>query len=250
MKKLLYFLPLFLLMQACTPKATAPVTAAKNTTNAAMNAVAPALSNSLDSISYAYGLSISKNFREMEQTSGQKLFNEEKIRMGIQQGFNGKAQLTEAEMETLIRGHQTILMESKRRAEKVAGEKNKVAGEKYLEANKLKTGVFITDSGLQYIVQKAGSGASPTAQDKVEVHYEGRLINGEVFDSSYKRGKPTSFGVGQVIPGWTEGLQLMKPGAKYTFYIPSNLAYGERGAGAKIGPHSTLVFDVELLKIN
>ena len=249
MKKLLYFLPLFLLMQACTPKATAPVTAAKNTTKATMNAISPALSNSLDSISYAYGLSISKNFREMQQTSGQKLFNEEKIRLGIQEGFNSKAQLTEGEMETLIRGHQTILMESKRQGEKLAGQKNKLAGEKFLEANKKKTGVFVTESGLQYLIQKPGSGASPTATSKVEVHYEGRLINGDVFDSSYKRGKPTSFGVNQVIPGWTEGLQLMKPGSKFTFFIPSNLAYGERGAGAKIGPHSTLVFDVELISI-
>ena len=249
MKKLLYFLLVFVTIQACTPKATAPVTAAKNTTNSVLNTTNSTLANSLDSISYAYGLSIAKNFTDMQKSSGEKLFNDEKIRLGIQQGFNEKAQLTDSEMETLLRQHQTRLMESKRKADQMAGDRNKIAGQKFLEENKKKTGVYITESGLQYIIQKEGNGASPTAKDKVEVHYEGRLINGDVFDSSYKRGKPTSFGVNQVIPGWTEGLQLMKPGSKFTFFIPSNLAYGERGAGAKIGPHSTLIFDVELIQV-
>ena len=245
MKKLLYFIPALILMQACTPKATVPVATVKK----AMNTDSADLNTMLDSISYAYGLSIAKNFRGMEQTSGQALFNEEKIRMGIKAGFDGKAKLAEADVESLIRNHQTLVMESKRKAAAKAGEKNKMEGEKFLLENKKKTGVYITDSGLQYIIQKEGAGATPTASNKVRVHYEGRLINGDVFDSSYKRGEPTEFGVGQVIPGWTEGLQLMKPGSKFTFFIPSDLAYGERGAGAKITPHSTLIFDVELLEI-
>ena len=246
MKKLLYFIPILVLLLSCDPKVTKPVTtAAKTVTEGASSD----LKTMKDSISYAYGLSISKNFKGMEQTSGQSLFNEEKIRLGIKEGFGGKSTMTEAEVEGLIRNHQSLIMEAKRKEQAMVGEKNKVAGEKFLLENKKKTGVYVTESGLQYIIQREGQGATPTAQNKVSVHYEGRLINGDVFDSSYKRGKPTEFGVGQVIPGWTEGLQLMKPGSKFTFFIPSNLAYGERGAGAKIGPHSTLVFDVELMEI-
>ena len=249
MKKLLYFIPVLLWLQACTPKATAPVTTAANTAQKVMNSNSAELTNALHSVSYAYGLSISQNFRGMEQTSGQRLFNEEKIRAGIEAGFNGTSKMTEADVENLIRNHQSLVMEAKRKEAAKAGEKNKMEGEKFLMANKNKPGVKVTDSGLQYIVQIAGAGANPTASSKVKVHYEGRLINGDIFDSSYKRGNPTEFGVNQVIPGWTEGLQLMKPGSKYTFFIPSNLAYGERGAGAKITPHSTLIFDVELLEI-
>jgi len=249
MKKLLYFIPVLVLMLSCDPKVTTPVTTTTTTTKTEMSNSSSELKTMKDSISYAYGLSISQNFRGMEQTSGQSLFNEDKIRLGIKDGFGSKSTMTEAEVESLIRNHQTLIMEAKRKEQSKAGEKNKIAGENFLLENKKKTGVYVTETGLQYIIQKEGAGTSPTAQNKVKVHYEGRLINGDVFDSSYKRGKPTEFGVGQVIPGWTEGLQLMKPGSKYTFFIPSNLAYGERGAGAKIGPHSTLIFDVELIEI-
>ena len=125
------------------------------------------------------------------------------------------------------------------------------AGKKYLEENAAKEGVTTTASGLQYKVLKAGTGSvHPTRSDTVTVHYRGTLTNGKEFDSSYKRGEPTSFGVGQVIAGWTEALQLMRVGDTYELTIPSDLAYGKRGAGRDIGPNSTLIFKVELLKIN
>lgn len=122
-------------------------------------------------------------------------------------------------------------------------------GAKFLAENGKKEGVKTTASGLQYEVIKEGEGKNPTAADKVTVHYKGTLLNGEEFDSSYSRGQPVTFPLGNVIPGWTEGVQLMKPGAKYKFFIPSDLAYGERGAGVKIGPNQTLVFEVELLEV-
>ena len=122
-------------------------------------------------------------------------------------------------------------------------------GKVYLDANAKKEGVKVTKSGLQYEVLQEGTGKSPKATDTVRCHYEGRLLDGTVFDSSYKRGEPADFGLNQVIPGWTEGVQLMKEGAKFRFTIPYLLAYGEQGAGASIPPFSTLVFDVELIKV-
>ena len=126
---------------------------------------------------------------------------------------------------------------------------NKAASEAFLAENAKKDGITTTASGLQYQVITEGSGAAPKASDTVTVHYEGTTIDGKVFDSSYKRGAPASFPLNRVIPGWTEGLQLMKVGGKSRLFIPSNLAYGERQAGADIGPNSTLIFDVELIKI-
>jgi len=122
-------------------------------------------------------------------------------------------------------------------------------GEKFLAENKTKEGVITTASGLQYKVLTEGSGKSPTATDTVVCHYRGTLLDGTEFDSSYKRGEPAEFPLNHVIPGWTEGVQLMKEGAKYQFFIPSNLAYGSRGAGGVIGPDATLIFEVELIKI-
>ncbi|MFV0415007.1 MAG: FKBP-type peptidyl-prolyl cis-trans isomerase, partial [Chthoniobacterales bacterium] len=122
-------------------------------------------------------------------------------------------------------------------------------GKAFLEKNKKKEGVIVTSSDLQYEVLTEGKGKSPSATDTVEVHYKGTLLDGTEFDSSYKRGQSISFPLDGVIPGWTEGLQLMKEGAKYRFYIPSKLAYGSRGAGAVIGPDETLIFDVELIKV-
>lgn len=134
-----------------------------------------------------------------------------------------------------------------------AGKKSaaaKAEGIKFLEENGKRDGVTTTASGLQYEVLTEGTGASPVATDEVTVHYTGKLLDGKVFDSSVERGQPATFGLNQVIRGWTEGVQLMKEGAKYRFFIPSELAYGERGAGADIGPGATLIFDVELIKVN
>jgi FKBP-type peptidyl-prolyl cis-trans isomerase FklB len=130
-----------------------------------------------------------------------------------------------------------------------AGEENKKAGEAFLAQNKGKQGVVTLPSGLQYKILKAGNGKKPTENDTVECNYRGTLINGTEFDSSYRRGQPATFGVGQVIPGWREALQLMPVGSKWELYVPPDLAYGERGAGRDIGPNSTLVFEVELLGI-
>ena len=126
---------------------------------------------------------------------------------------------------------------------------NKKAGEAFLAENKTKDGVQTTESGLQYIVLKEGEGEAPTASSRVKVHYHGTLTDGTVFDSSVERGEPSEFGVGQVIKGWTEGLQLMKPGAKYKFFIPQELAYGAQQRGQHIKPFSALVFEVELLEV-
>ncbi|AXK71870.1 FKBP-type peptidyl-prolyl cis-trans isomerase [Lysobacter sp. TY2-98] len=138
-------------------------------------------------------------------------------------------------------------MEAKRSAQ--AGT-NKEAGEKFLAENRTKKGVFSTPSGLQYMVLRQGSGARPKPTDRVRVNYEGKLLDGTVFDSSYKNGQPVEFMLNQVIPGWTEGVSMMPVGAKYRFWIPSQLAYGEKGAGEQIGPNSALTFDVELLAIS
>ncbi len=128
-------------------------------------------------------------------------------------------------------------------------EENKAAGEAFLTENAKKPGIVTTASGLQYQVITEGTGASPSATDNVSVHYKGTTIDGKEFDSSYKRGAPAEFPLNRVIPGWTEGLQLMKEGGKSRLFIPSNLAYGERGAGRDIGPNAALIFDVELIKI-
>ena len=131
---------------------------------------------------------------------------------------------------------------------KAVGEANAKAGRDFLDANGKREEVKTTPSGLQYEVLKEGDGPMPAATDSVKVHYTGRLLDGTVFDSSVSRGEPATFPLNRVIPGWTEGLQLMKEGAKYTFFIPSDLAYGPQGAG-QIPPHSTLIFDVELIKV-
>jgi FKBP-type peptidyl-prolyl cis-trans isomerase len=128
-------------------------------------------------------------------------------------------------------------------------EENKAAGAAFLAENAKKANVVTTASGLQYEVLTAGTGASPSATDNVTVHYKGTTIDGAEFDSSYSRGEPATFPLNRVIAGWTEGVQLMKEGAKYRFYIPSELAYGAQGAGRAIGPNATLIFDVELIKV-
>ena len=161
----------------------------------------------------------------------------------------GKPELPPAEYSDLMRELQRNLSDAVKRHNAAVAAKCREAEEKFLAENAGKEGVVKTASGLQYQVLKDGSGRKPTRDDVVRVHYEGRLLNGKVFDSSIARGEPAEFPLGQVIPGWTEGVQLMPVGAKYRFFIPAALAYGERGAGDAVPPHSTLIFDVELLEI-
>lgn len=167
--------------------------------------------------------------------------NLDMVMKGMNDAKADKALFDDQQFNTIVQGFmQKKMME--------IADDNKATGAKFLEENSFKDGVLTTDSGLQYKIIEAGEGESPKATDKVTVNYRGTLINGEEFDSSYSRGEPTSFGLNQVIPGWTEGIQLMKPGAKYEFYIPGNLAYGERGGpGGEIGPNETLIFEVELI---
>lgn len=161
----------------------------------------------------------------------------------------GKTQLTEEEAQAVLKEVQTEVQKQQQEKMKEAADKNKSEGEAFLAANKGKEGVVTLPDGLQYKILTAGTGPKPAPTDSVVCNYRGTLINGTEFDSSYKRGQPATFGVGQVIKGWTEALQLMPVGSKWQLFIPSNLAYGPRGAGAEIGPDSTLIFEIELLSI-
>ena len=193
----------------------------------------------MNKISYALGLGIGHQLKSMNIED----FSIEDFAKSISDVMSGK--------ETAIssRDAQALLNEYFQKKEKEQAQNAIAEGKVYLEQNAKRDGVTQTKSGLQYEILTEGTGKSPKATDTVRCHYEGRLLDGTVFDSSYKRGEPADFGLNQVIPGWTEGVQLMKEGAKYRFHIPYLLAYGERGAGAQIPPYSTLVFDVELIKV-
>lgn len=200
----------------------------------------------LDRISYALGLSMGNNFR----ASGIDTINVQDFADGVAAVFYGNTpKMTYDEAKEVIRQYFTAMEEKQRAAAAEMGEVNRKAGEAFLAENGKRAEVHTTPSGLQYEVLEEGDGPVPTATDKVEVHYTGKLIDGTVFDSSVERGVPATFGVTQVIPGWVEALQLMKTGAKWRLFIPSDLAYGPQGAGGVIGPNATLLFDVELLKI-
>jgi FKBP-type peptidyl-prolyl cis-trans isomerase FklB len=162
---------------------------------------------------------------------------------------NGKMLMTDQEAKDMIIALQKELQTKQQEQAKHAGEKNKKEGDAFLAANKAKAGVVTLPSGLQYKVLSEGKGKAPNAADTVTVQYRGTLIDGTEFDSSYKRGQPATFPVGGVIKGWTEALQLMKEGSKWQLFIPSNLAYGENGAGGTIGPNAVLIFEVELVSI-
>ncbi|RHJ92937.1 FKBP-type peptidyl-prolyl cis-trans isomerase [Parabacteroides bouchesdurhonensis] len=193
----------------------------------------------MDKVSYALGLSIGNNF----QNSGIKDLQVEDFVQGL------KDVLSETKPVISYDEAKQVINEYFMKLQKEKLEINKKAGEEFLNINKHKAGVVELPSGLQYEVLKKGTGAKPTASDKVKCHYHGTLINGTVFDSSVQRNEPAVFGVSQVIPGWVEALQLMEVGSKWRLFIPSQLAYGEQGAGEIIEPNSALVFDVELLDI-
>ena len=201
----------------------------------------------MDKLSYALGLGIGQQLAQMGAGSD---LNVDDFAQSIKDVLAGnELKVSHREAQQLV---QQYFEEKEKKMNAERAEKGKAAkeeGEKYLAENGKKDGVITLPSGLQYQVLKEGNGKKPKATDKVKCHYEGFLIDGTVFDSSVQRGEPAVFGLQQVIAGWTEGLQLMQEGAKYRFFIPYRLAYGEGGAGAMIPPFATLIFDVELIEV-
>ncbi|MBI3869273.1 MAG: FKBP-type peptidyl-prolyl cis-trans isomerase [Verrucomicrobia bacterium] len=206
-------------------------------------AEAPAKSDK-KKVSYSFGLNYGNFFKQ----NGIELDIDE-FAKGISDQIAGKPAMTDQQAREIMNAFRTEMMAKKAQRDKEQGDKNEKEGAKFLEENAKKEGVKSTASGLQYKVLKEGSGAKPGLTDTVETHYKGTLIDGSTFDSSYDRGTPTSFSVGGVISGWTEALQMMTVGSKWQLFIPSKLAYRERGSPPKIGPNATLVFEIELLSI-
>lgn len=200
-----------------------------------------------DRLSYALGMSMGNNFKG----TGIEKINAAYFAAGVAAVYDGaKPLMTYDEAKKVINAFFASLQEKQQKEASRMAEVNAAAGADFLKKNAERPEVKTTASGLQYEVVVAGKGSHPKATDSVTVHYTGRLIDGTVFDSSIERGEPATFGVGQVIPGWVEALQMMVPGDKWRIYIPGNLAYGPQGAGGVIGPNSTLIFDVELISIN
>lgn len=198
-----------------------------------------------DTMSYAIGVQLGTRFQQ--DGLGLDQLNVELISQGMKDVYGDKAdiKLTSRQISDAMMTLQQIVAQGLVEQ----ADANKGKGDEFLDGNKSKEGVKVTESGLQYMVIKEGDGASPTATSTVKVNYEGKLLDGSTFDSSYERGEPAQFALNQVIKGWTEGLQLMKPGAHYRFFIPADLAYGERGMQGAIPPNSTLIFEVELLEV-
>ncbi len=237
--------------QAAAPAVGAPLaaaTAVESPAAATAPAAVPAqaaLETAAKKLGYAMGLQVGASLDELQGDLDLEAFI-----LGVRHACSGGARLMSDDEAMQTRA---LFFERARaqRAQqsKMEGELNQKEGEAFLEANKEKEGVIVTESGLQYKVVRQGDGPRPTLEDQVKVDYRGTLIDGTVFDSSYERGEPIVFKLGSLIPGWQEGIQLMPVGSKYQFFIPGNLAYGERGAGAPIGPNKTLIFEVELLDI-
>ena len=200
----------------------------------------------MEKLSYALGLGIGQQLSQMGATD----ISAEDFAQAIKDVLEGnELKVSHREAQSIVQDY-FQKQEQKLQAQRAeAGKAHKEAGEKYLAENAKKDGIITLPSGLQYQVLKEGNGKKPTAKDTVMCHYEGFLIDGTVFDSSVQRGEPATFPLQQVIAGWTEGLQLMQEGAKYRFFIPYRLAYGEGGAGSSIPPFATLIFDVELIKV-
>lgn len=226
-------------MTACldqTKKTDAPETKAAATLS---------LDTNISKVSYGIGLNIASNFKDQKIDIDKTAFQQ-----GLSDGFEGAdPKLDQQAIMEAMQTFQKEQMEKQLAEREAASTKNKADSDHFLEENAKKEGIKSTESGLQYEVVTEGTGAKPTADDTVTVQYRGTLTNGDEFDSSYSRGEPATFRVSNVIPGWTEALQMMPVGSKYKIYIPSNLAYGESGAGAKIGPNQALIFEVELLDI-
>ncbi len=197
-----------------------------------------------DSAGYAIGILVGNNNKQQVSNApgGSDISIDAMVQGFTQAALDQETSITAEEADQIVRSYFA-------QAGEVQGQENLEAGNAFLEENKNREGVTVTESGLQYEVLQEGDGPKPDSTDRVRVHYHGTLIDGTVFDSSVDRGEPAVFGVNQVIPGWTEALQLMPAGAKWKIYLPSEIAYGERGAGQDIGPNSTLIFEVELLEI-
>ena len=230
-------------------KAPAKAPAAKSAA-AKAPAKAPAaktmtLTTPKDKQSYAIGMNIGKGLHRDSVDVDPNI-----LAQGLKDALaGGKTLMTDDEAKAALTALQADVTKRQQEQMQVAGEANEKAGEAFLDANKTKEGVVTLPSGLQYKILTQGTGPKPAAADTVVCNYRGTLVDGTEFDSSYKRGQPATFGVGQVIPGWTEALQLMPVGSKWQLYIPSKLAYGPRGPSPVIGPNSTLIFEVELLSI-
>lgn len=210
--------------------------------NAATNAM---LKTERDRLSYTIGVDIGENLQAQSMDISPDI-----LARGIKDATGGKALLMSKDaMQKTLQSFQEKMVAQQKRQIKEQSDKNSQQGEAFLSKNKGKKDVVTLDSGLQYKVLEKGKGASPKKDDFVTVEYEGRLLNGQVFDSTYKRGKPINFQVSQVITGWQEALQKMKPGSTWELYIPSNLAYGDRGLGGPIGPNETLIFKVHLISV-
>lgn len=205
----------------------------------------PALKSDKEKLSYSIGMDIGGNMKR-----GAIDVDPDRLAKGLKDSYGGgKTDLTEDEARQAITTYQKARTAKLAEEKLKLGERNKAEGEKFLAENAKKEGVTTLPSGLQYKVIAPGTGKSPKSTDTVTTQYKGTLIDGTEFDSSYKTGQPATFPVSGVVPGWIEALQLMKEGAKWQLFVPSNLAYGERGAGRDIGPNATLIFEVELISI-
>ena len=233
--------------KAGTTGATAKTssTAKPHTATAATSQQALTLKTEKEKLSYAIGMNIGESMKKDSLDIDATVLSR-----AIKDALTGsKLAMTDAEAKAVMDSFRAEMMKKQQAKAAAAGDANRLAGQKFLAANKSKEGVVTLPSGLQYKMIKEGTGPKPTASDTVVTNYRGTLIDGTEFDSSYKRGEPATFPVGQVIKGWTEALQLMPVGSKWQLFVPSELAYGERSPGAEIGPNSTLIFDIELLSI-
>ncbi|MCH9763788.1 MAG: FKBP-type peptidyl-prolyl cis-trans isomerase [Gammaproteobacteria bacterium] len=221
------------------------VVVAMSTSVFAADTTAPALSTTEDKVSYSIGSDLGKNLKRQGITINPKVFAK-----GMEDGMSGgKLLMTEAEMKQVLSDFEKEMMDKRTTDFNKQADDNKAKGEAFLKENKTKKGVVSLASGLQYKILTPGTGAKPTKEDMVTVEYTGRLLNGEIFDSTEKTGKPATFKLTQVIPGWTEVLQLMPVGSTWEVYIPAKLAYGSRNVGNLIGPNETLIFSVHLMDV-
>ena len=230
---------------ATTPQKTQQSAAPKSPQTAAKAKAPFTLKTPKDKASYAMGMNIGNGLRKQSVDIDPAI-----LARGLRDAFsNGKTLLTDDEVRTILTQLQADMRKKQQEVAQVAAENNKKQGVAFLEANKTKEGVVTLPSGLQYKVLQEGTGAKPTLTDSVVCNYRGTLLDNTEFDSSYKRGQPITIPVTGVIKGWTEALQLMPVGSKWQLFVPSDLAYGERGAGGPIGPNATLIFEIELVSI-